>query len=327
MRGEGRDARAVARGVRCSGHDVWVVARRVRGAAREVRAMARWARGRGSRCVGRGLKSTSTIGSVATPRRGRQRDGHSRSWSRSDRRSVDVDFSPRPPAWLGAAATDAHGRISGLGAAGDVRGRHGLLAGHRNGCRWHLARLRRHPGRGVPLGGSRSDLEPARAGEPVAGVEVVAPSPRYAEDGIVFAGAFDGLFRWREGGTAWEHLLTGSRVLSLAVTPGDPSAPADGSGLMVLAGTETDGVLVSRDGGRTWGGRQRRPARPGGAGPGRVADLRRRRACVRGDPDRRLSPATAPNPGGSWIFRRRRWRTSGPSVSRCRPTSRRMAWC
>jgi hypothetical protein len=88
----------------------------------------------------------------------------------------------------------------------------------------------------------------------VAGVEVVAPSPRYAEDGIVFAGAFDGLFRWREGGTAWEHLLTGTRVLALAVTPGAPLAPANGSDLTVLAGTETDGILVSRDGGRTWAG-------------------------------------------------------------------------
>lgn len=88
----------------------------------------------------------------------------------------------------------------------------------------------------------------------VAGVEVVAASPNYAEDGIVFAGALGGLYRWREGGTAWEHLLSGSRVLSIAVTPGDPSAPADGSGLTVLAGTETDGVLISRDGGRSWDG-------------------------------------------------------------------------
>src|SRR4051812_28140456 len=38
----------------------------------------------------------------------------------------------------------------------------------------------------------------------VAGVEVVAASPRYAEDGIVFAGAYEGLFRWRDGGAAWE---------------------------------------------------------------------------------------------------------------------------
>jgi photosystem II stability/assembly factor-like uncharacterized protein len=88
----------------------------------------------------------------------------------------------------------------------------------------------------------------------VAGVEVVATSPYYPDDGVVFAGAYDGLFRWREGGTAWEHLLSGSRVLSVAVAPGDPSALADGSGLTVLAGTESDGILISRDGGRTWDG-------------------------------------------------------------------------
>ena len=82
----------------------------------------------------------------------------------------------------------------------------------------------------------------------VAGVDVVAASPRYAEDGIVFAGAYDGLFRWREGGAEWEHLLSGSRVLALACTPGG------GAGLTLLAGTETDGVLRSRDGGRTWEG-------------------------------------------------------------------------
>src|SRR5215211_5870899 len=88
----------------------------------------------------------------------------------------------------------------------------------------------------------------------VAGVEVVAASPRYAEDGIVFAGAYDGLFRWQEGGNGWAHLLSGSRVLALVVTPGAPYAPSAGSGLTILAGTETDGVLASRDGGRTWDG-------------------------------------------------------------------------
>lgn len=88
----------------------------------------------------------------------------------------------------------------------------------------------------------------------VAGVEVVATSPRYPEDGIVFAGAYDGLFRWREGGTGWTHLLSGSRVLALAVAAGASSFPAGGSDLTILAGTETDGILVSRDGGRTWAG-------------------------------------------------------------------------
>jgi photosystem II stability/assembly factor-like uncharacterized protein len=84
----------------------------------------------------------------------------------------------------------------------------------------------------------------------VAGVEVVAASPCYAEDGIVFAGARDGLFRWRsgQGQPGWDHLLTNARVLGLAVPPGD------GGHLTLLAGTEDDGVLISRDSGRTWTG-------------------------------------------------------------------------
>jgi photosystem II stability/assembly factor-like uncharacterized protein len=87
----------------------------------------------------------------------------------------------------------------------------------------------------------------------VAGAEVVAASPRYAEDGIVFVGARDGLFRLPSGGprdaTAGRaHLLSNARVLALAVLPGE------GSHLTLLAGTEDDGVLVSRDGGRDWTG-------------------------------------------------------------------------
>jgi hypothetical protein len=82
----------------------------------------------------------------------------------------------------------------------------------------------------------------------VAGVEVVVTSPSYAEDGIVFAGALGGLYRWRAGGAEWEHLLSGSRVLSAAVAAGG------GAELTVLAGTEGDGALISRDSGRTWTG-------------------------------------------------------------------------
>src|SRR5687768_6709222 len=117
----------------------------------------------------------------------------------------------------------------------------------------------RHAFAATPVGVFRSTdrgltWSPLGGASRVAGTEVVVASPRYAEDGIVFAGAYNGLFRWREGALGWEHLLSGSRVLSIAVTPGDPSSPATGSDLAVLAGTETDGVLISRDGGRTWDG-------------------------------------------------------------------------
>src|SRR4051812_43271436 len=42
----------------------------------------------------------------------------------------------------------------------------------------------------------------------VAGTEVVAASPRFAEDGTLFAGALHGVYRWREDTGAWEHLLS-----------------------------------------------------------------------------------------------------------------------
>lgn len=110
--------------------------------------------------------------------------------------------------------------------------------------------------------------QPLGGASRVAGVEVVVASPRYAEDGTVFAGALDGLFRWQVGQAdqtevsdhtgqegrvsqeqpGWDHLLTNARVLGLAVLPGD-----DGR-LTLLAGTEDDGILISRDSGRTWTG-------------------------------------------------------------------------
>jgi photosystem II stability/assembly factor-like uncharacterized protein len=82
----------------------------------------------------------------------------------------------------------------------------------------------------------------------VAGVEVVAPSPRYAQDGTLFVGALNGVFRWRESGGIWEHLLSDTSVLGLVCLAGQDDA------LTLLAGAEQDGILLSRDGGRTWTG-------------------------------------------------------------------------
>jgi hypothetical protein len=86
------------------------------------------------------------------------------------------------------------------------------------------------------------------------GIEVVAPSPRYAQDGTLFAGARDGLYRWHQGQPGWTHLLSGSRVLALTVLPGADSNRNDVASLTLLVGTEDDGILISRDGGRTWEG-------------------------------------------------------------------------
>src|SRR5262249_35885141 len=78
--------------------------------------------------------------------------------------------------------------------------------------------------------------------------EAVAPSPDFARNRAVFVGAGDGLYRSLDGGDRWQRVLPGSRVLSLAISPGDAEAG------LLLAGTETDGVLRSDDLGLTWAG-------------------------------------------------------------------------
>ena len=108
-----------------------------------------------------------------------------------------------------------------------------------------------------PLAGASGGSGAARASA-IAGAEVVVPSPHHAQDGALFVGGHSGLFRWQPARPGWEHLLSGSRVLALSVVPGgapgDAIARADLAGLTLLAGTEEDGVLLSRDGGRTWTG-------------------------------------------------------------------------
>lgn len=85
-------------------------------------------------------------------------------------------------------------------------------------------------------------------GNTVPFAEALAPSPGFARDRTVFVGAGDGLYRSLDGGDQWHRVLVGSRVLSLAISPGDRGAGS------LLAGTETDGVLRSDDAGLTWAG-------------------------------------------------------------------------
>ena len=86
-------------------------------------------------------------------------------------------------------------------------------------------------------------------GNTVPFAEAVAPSPAWACDRTLFVGAGDGLYRSLDGGDSWQRVLVGSRVLSLAIGPGDGRTTG-----AVFAGTETDGVLRSDDAGRTWAG-------------------------------------------------------------------------
>jgi photosystem II stability/assembly factor-like uncharacterized protein len=56
------------------------------------------------------------------------------------------------------------------------------------------------------------------------------------------------LFRWSpDRPNGWEHLVSGSLLLSAIVREST-------DGRLLMAGTEDDGILVSRDGGRTWDG-------------------------------------------------------------------------
>lgn len=85
------------------------------------------------------------------------------------------------------------------------------------------------------------------------GVTWCAPPPGHgvafaealaASEDTVYVGTIDGLHRSRDGGRTWQHVLSGSRVLSVATA----------SVGLVLAGTEDDGLLRSEDHGTTWSG-------------------------------------------------------------------------
>jgi hypothetical protein len=89
----------------------------------------------------------------------------------------------------------------------------------------------------------------AATGASVPFAEVVAPSPRFQHDRTLFVCAADRLYRSADTGESWVPVLVGSRMFSLATAP-----DAGDEGVVVLAGTDTDGVLRSEDSGRTWTG-------------------------------------------------------------------------
>lgn len=80
-------------------------------------------------------------------------------------------------------------------------------------------------------------------------VIALALSPRFGQDRTGFAATASGLYRTRNGGKAWRALelpLEEVAVQCLAVSP------AFDEDLLVLAGTEADGLLRSTDGGTSW---------------------------------------------------------------------------
>ena len=78
--------------------------------------------------------------------------------------------------------------------------------------------------------------------------EAIAVSAGFAADGTVLLGTTSGAYRSTDGGKTWRHVLAGSRVQCLGATPDF----LDGG--IVLAGTESDGILRSEDGGLDWAG-------------------------------------------------------------------------
>lgn len=84
------------------------------------------------------------------------------------------------------------------------------------------------------------------APDPVA--EAVAVSPGVGADRMVLLATGSGVYRSVDGGSTWRPVLVGSRAQCLAATLG---LAEDG---VVLAGTETDGLLRSEDGGSSWSG-------------------------------------------------------------------------
>src|SRR5438067_8096957 len=96
--------------------------------------------------------------------------------------------------------------------------------------------------------GSRSWTLPA-SGASVPFGEAIAVSPRFAADQTIFVCAGDALYRSTDGGEVWHKVLVGSRMLATAV-----ACAAGPETLVVLAGTEADGILRSEDAGRAWAG-------------------------------------------------------------------------
>jgi photosystem II stability/assembly factor-like uncharacterized protein len=77
-------------------------------------------------------------------------------------------------------------------------------------------------------------------------VEAVAVSPAFSEDRTLVVGSAAGVLHSTDGGEHWQSVLTGNPVVALTAA-GD----RDGA-LILLAGTETDGIFRSSDGGVGW---------------------------------------------------------------------------
>jgi hypothetical protein len=76
--------------------------------------------------------------------------------------------------------------------------------------------------------------------------ETLAVSPNFARDRTHFVGGQHGLYRSLDAGASWQCVLSGGHVTSVAI--GDD----EHGEAVLLAGTQLDGIVCSRDGGRSW---------------------------------------------------------------------------
>jgi photosystem II stability/assembly factor-like uncharacterized protein len=86
-------------------------------------------------------------------------------------------------------------------------------------------------------------------------VYCMALSPGFADDETVFVGTETGIFRSTNGGRAWREVdfsIELAPVLSLAISPDFTNEEEDERSGVLFAGTESNGLYLSEDRGRTW---------------------------------------------------------------------------
>ncbi len=88
------------------------------------------------------------------------------------------------------------------------------------------------------------------------GVAAIRPDPSHLD--WVYVAVFGegrGLYRSRDGGQTWEHLLTDAYLRDVAISPANPNVLFAASSSALYSGgydTASRGVLISTDGGQTW---------------------------------------------------------------------------
>lgn len=78
-------------------------------------------------------------------------------------------------------------------------------------------------------------------------VTALAPSLDFAHDQTLFIGTADGCYRSNDAGRNWTLILSGGRMFALATVPGEGPVGT------LFIGTESDGIIRTDDGGKTWG--------------------------------------------------------------------------